>query len=253
MEPIVKFLPLILVTLAGAIAGFINVLAGGGSLLSLPMLNFIGLDLGIANATNRVAILCQNLSAMGLYQKRGEIRWREVWSYALPAVVGAIIGTLTAIYIPPKAFRIIAAVSISLMGLLLVAKPKMWDDPDGFPLPPAARAAALFGTGLYGGFLQAGVGFFLIWAIVGGCKKDIKEANVLKIVVVAIYTMASLLLFASFGMVNWTAAIALAIGNVVGGNLGARFNLKGDKKWLRWILTITVVISAGKIFFDVFR
>ncbi|MDO5562281.1 MAG: sulfite exporter TauE/SafE family protein [Synergistaceae bacterium] len=248
-----NYLPLLLVTATGVAAGFLNVLAGGGSLLSLPMLNFIGLDLGIANATNRVAILCQNLSAMGLYQKRGEIKWREVWAYALPAVAGAIIGTLTAIYIPPKAFRIIAAISISFMGILLVAKPKMWDNPDGLPLPPAGRAAALFGTGLYGGFLQAGVGFFLIWAIVGGCKKNLKEANILKIVVVAIYTMASLLLFASFGMVNWTAAVALAIGNMIGGNLGARFNLKGDKKWLRWILTIAVIVSAVKIFFDVFR
>ena len=87
------------------------------------------------------------------------------------------------------------------------------------------RNIALFFSGMYGGFLQAGVGFFLIWAIVGGCKKNIKEANVIKIVVVAIYTVLSLLIFASFNMVNWTAAAALAAGSVTGGNIGARFNL----------------------------
>ncbi len=248
-----KLSTLIIVILTGVIAGFFNVLAGGGSLLSLPMLSFAGLDLGIANATNRISILCQNFSALYLYQKHGKIKWQEVFQYIVPAVIGAAIGTLTAIYMPPKAFRIIAAILISIMGILLIAKPKMWEDPAGTPLSKPARTAALFATGLYGGFIQAGVGFFLIWVIVSGCKKDIKEANIIKIVVVALYTIASLILFASFGMVNWAAAAALALGAAIGGNIGARFNLKGNMELIRWILTIAVFISAGKLFLDTLR
>ncbi len=248
-----NFLPLIFVTLTGTAAGFLNVIAGGGSLLTLPILNFVGLDLGIANATNRVSILLQNFSAMGLYHKRGRIKWREVWPYIIPAVAGAIIGTLTAVYMPPKAFRVIAAVSICTMGLLLIVKPTMWENPSGEPFSPVVRTVVLFAVGIYGGFLQAGVGFLLIWAIVGGCKEDLKEANIIKIVVTALYTVASLILFASFGMVNWYAAPALALGSMAGGNMGARFNLRGDKKWIRWLLTIAVFISAGKILFDTFR
>ena len=244
---------LLLTMLTGLVAGFLNVTAGGGTILTLPILNFIGLDLGVANATNRVSILFQNLSAIRHYHQNGKIDWREAATYIFPAIAGAILGTLSAVYMPPRVFRIIAAISIFSMGILLVAKPKMWDAPQGEPLSLPKRIAALFLVGIYGGFIQAGVGFLLIWAISGGCKKNIKEANVLKITIVAFYTMASLALFASFGMVNWTAAFALALGSVIGGNAGARFNLKANDRVIRWILTGVVLISSIKMMIDAFR
>ena len=244
---------LLLIMLTGLVAGFLNVTAGGGTILTLPILNFIGLDLGVANATNRVSILFQNLSAIRHYHQNGKIDWREAATYIFPAIAGAILGTLSAVYMPPRVFRIIAAISIFSMGILLVAKPKMWDAPQGEPLSLPKRIAALFLVGIYGGFLQAGVGFPLIWAISGGCKKNLREANVLKITIVAFYTMASLALFASFGMVNWTAAFALALGSVIGGNAGARFNLKANDRVIRWILTGVVLISSIKMMIDAFR
>jgi len=244
---------LLLTMLTGLVAGFLNVTAGGGTILTLPILNFIGLDLGVANATNRVSILFQNLSAIRHYHQNGKIDWREAATYIFPAIAGAILGTLSAVYMPPRVFRIIAAISIFSMGILLVAKPKMWDAPQGEPLSLPKRIAVLFLVGIYGGFLQAGVGFLLIWAISGGCKKNLKEANVLKITIVAFYTMASLALFASFGMVNWTAAFALAFGSVIGGNAGAMFNLKANDRVIRWILTGVVLISSIKMMIDAFR
>lgn len=244
---------LLLIMLTGLVAGFLNVTAGGGTILTLPILNFIGLDLGVANATNRVSILFQNLSAIRHYHQNGKIDWREAATYIFPAIAGAILGTLSAVYMPPRVFRIIAAISIFSMGILLVAKPKMWDAPQGEPLSLPKRTAALFLVGIYGGFLQAGVGFLLIWAISGGCKKNLREANVLKITIVAFYTMASLALFASFGMVNWTAAFALALGSAIGGNAGARFNLKANDRVIRWILTGVVLISSIKMMIDAFR
>lgn len=249
----VLVLKIMLVAATGVLAGFVNVLAGGGSLLTLPMLSFCGMDLGIANATNRISILFQNFSAISLYQKKGEIEWREIARYAVPAVIGAVAGTLTAIYISPKAFKLIAGISIALMGILLVAKPKMWDEPSGKPLGSVSGFFALFGVGLYGGFLQAGVGFLLIWALVGGCKLQLRRANIVKVIVVAFYTIASVLLFASHGMINWFFAFVLAAGTVTGGQLGASFNLKGDKKKLRLVVTAAVFISAAKIIFDAIR
>lgn len=244
---------LLLTMLTGLVAGFLNVTAGGGTILTLPILNFIGLDLGVANATNRVSILFQNLSAIRHYHQNGKIDWKEAAAYIVPATAGAVLGTLSAVYMPPRAFHLIAAISIFSMGILLAAKPKMWDAPQGEPLSPPKRTAALFLVGIYGGFLQAGVGFLLIWAISGGCKKNLREANVLKITIVAFYTMASLALFASFGMVNWTAAFALAFGSVIGGNAGARFNLKANDRVIRWILTGVVLISSIKMMIDAFR
>lgn len=243
---------LMLAMLTGAAAGFLNVTAGGGSLITLPVLNFIGLDLGVANATNRVSILIQNLSAMRHYHSKGEIDMREAASFVLPAVAGAVAGTLSAVYMPSKIFRIIASLSIFSMGYLLAAKPRMWDEPKGDPLSFPLRTAALFAVGIYGGFLQAGVGFLLVWTISGGCKKNLRDANILKIIVVAVYTMASLALFATFGMVDWKTAFALALGSAAGGNAGARFNLSADKRYIRWILTSVVFISAAKMLLDAF-
>ena len=244
---------LILTMLTGLVAGFLNVTAGGGSILTLPILNFIGLDLGVANATNRVSILFQNLSAIRHYHKNGKIDWKEATVYILPAIAGAILGTLSAVYMPSRIFRIIAAVSIFTMGMLLIIKPKMWDSPNGKVLSLPKKITALFLVGVYGGFLQAGVGFMLIWVISGGCKKSLKEANILKITIVASYTMASLALFASFGMVDWKAAFTLAFGSVIGGNAGARFNLQANDRAIRWILTAVVLISSIKMMTDAFR
>ncbi|MDY9921732.1 MAG: sulfite exporter TauE/SafE family protein [Synergistota bacterium] len=246
-------LTLLLTMLTGIAAGFLNVTAGGGTILTLPFLNFIGLDLSVANATNRVSILFQNLSAIRHYHQNGKIDWKEAVTYILPATAGAVLGTLSAVYMPPRVFHLVAAISIFSMGILLVAKPRMWDAPQGDPLSLPQRISALFFVGIYGGFLQAGVGFLLIWAISGGCKKNLREANVLKITIVAFYTMASLALFASFGMVNWTAAFALAFGSVIGGNAGARFNLRANDRIIRWILTAVVLISSIKMMIDAFR
>lgn len=246
-------LRLVLIAVTGVVAGFFNVIAGGGTLLTLPMLSFIGIDLGIANATNRVSIVCQNISAISLYGKNGEVRLREVRAFALPIIAGAVVGTISAIYISPRAFRIITTVSISAMAVLLLVKPKMFDAPSGTPISSAARNLSLFGVGLYGGFLQAGVGFVMIMTLVGGCKLDIKRANIIKVVAIAIYNVLSVALFASHGMINWTVAAALAVGSVTGGNIGARYNLKGDKKHLRVILTAAVLACAAKMLYDTLK
>lgn len=244
---------LILTMLTGSVAGFLNVTAGGGSMLTLPILNFIGLDLGVANATNRVSILFQNLSAIKHYHQKEKIDWKGSTAYILPAIAGAILGTLSAVYMPQRTFHIISAILFLFMGILLIAKPKMWDAPEGVSLSLPKKIAALFLVGIYGGFLQAGVGFLLLWVISGGCKKNLKDANVLKITIVAFYTMVSLALFASFGMVNWRVAFALAFGSAIGGNAGARFNLKANNRIIRWILTAIVLISSVKMMIDGFR
>lgn len=248
-----KFLPLAAVAVTGVVSGFINVLAGGGSLLALPMLNFAGLDLSVANATNRVAIIIQNVSAASYYHSKRVIDWKTVFVYAVPAVAGSVAGTVSAISLPPKTFKLIAAFFIVLMGLLIAFRPSMWEEPKGKPFGPVMRTIALFGVGLYGGFLQAGVGFFIIWTISGGCKKDIRETNIIKCAVVALYTAASLAIFTSMGMVNWPAAFALSIGTFTGGRLGANFNIKGDKKWIRYLLLAAVFASAAKIISDTLR
>ncbi len=252
MEPSVLS-KLTLTVLTGAVAGFANVTAGGGSLLTLPVLNIIGLDLGVANATNRVSILFQNLSAVRYYHSAGKISLKEAFPYVLPATAGAVAGTITAIRMSSEIFTFLAALSILLMGMLLITKPERWERRTGTPLPLPIRIGLLFLAGTYGGFIQAGVGFLLIWALSVGCGKDIREANILKSVIVVCYTAASLIIFASFGMVDWSSALMLTTGAILGGNAGARFNLSAKNRTIRLILACAVFVSSIKMLWESLR
>jgi len=111
----------------GSCAGFLNTIAGGGSLLALPFLIFLGLDASVANATNRVAILLQNIVATGRFRKRRVLCFREAAILAAPATMGAVCGTLLAVQLDEKFLKVLIALLITAMAVLLVAKPDMWE------------------------------------------------------------------------------------------------------------------------------
>ncbi len=233
----------------GIVAGFLNVVAGGGSLLSLPLLDAFGLPVGVANATNRVAILLQNLVAIQRFQSKGVLRLREVLPLAIPAMVGSVAGTLVAIEMDQRVLRLVIAGIITVMALLLIFRPRMWEESRDQPWPRWAVGLLFFCIGAYGGFIQAGVGFFLIWALVGVMGNDLVHANAVKVTIVASYTVLSLGLFFSRGMVNLPVGIALALGNMVGAVLGARFTVMKGNRALRYILVGAILASAGRMLY----
>ena len=234
----------------GIFAGFINVVAGGGSLLTLPLLDAFGLPVGVANATNRVAILLQNLVAIQRFQAKGVLELRKVLSLAIPAMVGSIGGTLVAIEMDQQLLRMVIAGIITVMALLLVFRPRMWEETREKPWPQWAVELLFFCLGAYGGFIQAGVGFFLIWALVGVRGYDLVHANAAKVTIVASYTVLSLGLFFSRGMVNLTVGVVLALGNMLGAVLGARFTVMKGNRSLRYVLVGAILVSAGKMLYS---
>ncbi len=238
--------------LTGILAGFLNVVAGGGSLLSLPLLDAFGLPVGVANATNRVAILLQNLVAIQRFQAKGVLELRKVLPLAIPAMIGSIGGTLVAIEMNQQLLRMVIAGIITVMALLLVFRPRMWEETREKPWPRWAVGLLFFCLGAYGGFIQAGVGFFLIWALVGVRGYDLVHANAAKVTIVASYTVLSLGLFFSRGMVNLSVGIALALGNMLGAVLGARFTVMKGNRALRYVLVGAILVSAGKMLYSAF-
>lgn len=231
----------------GIFCGFLNVVAGGGSLISLPFLVFLGLDASTANATNRVAILLQNLVAVGQFRKDRVFSFREAVPLALPAVLGAIAGTMLAIQIDERFLKITIAILISVMAVLLVAKPRMWETRKETTWPAWARWLVFFCIGAYGGFIQAGVGFLLIWGLAGVIGYDLVKANALKVTIVLSYTLLSFAIFFSHGLVNLELGLALAVGSMAGGWIGTRFSVVKGNKWIRYVLVVMVVISAARM------
>lgn len=241
-----------LIFLSGILAGFLNTVAGGGSLLVLPLLVFSGLDMGVANATNRVAILLQSVTASRSFIRGGALETREMLPVALVASLGSLAGTLVAIKLDENALRGVIGLVILLMAFLLVFKPTMWEERRAMSLPHWLMVMIFFLIGIYGGFVQAGVGFFLIWALVGLGGRDLVQANAAKVFIVGCFTAVSLALFASNGMVRLGTGLILAFGSMIGAHLGARFTLTKGNRLIRWILAMTVMASAGKMLWDAF-
>jgi uncharacterized membrane protein YfcA len=232
----------------GFVAGLINALAGGGSVLTLPTLIFLGLPAGIANGTNRVAILVQNIGAVRSFNHHGRLDWGWLKLAAPPAVIGAVLGMWIAVQTGDADLQRVLAVMMLFIAGWMVWSP-VAPSPDGSaPLPSSAGRRALFvvgffGAGLYGGFIQAGSGFILL-ALATTAGLDYVRSNALKLALVLSFTPLALLGFASQGLVDWPSGLALALGNLTGALLGVRVAVKKGSEWVRRVVVVLVVAFA---------
>lgn len=237
---------IILLAGTGIAAGWFSVIAGGGSLLSMPMAIFVGLDAGVANGTIRIGVLVQNMAAVLRYQQKKAIVWRQVFPYLLPCCLGAVVGARFASHASDEASAQILGLAILVAVMLTVFKPKP-DVAKRVTDRPVLRWFAFFAVGLYGGAIQAGVGYLFIAAFSFVAGKNLLEANILKVVLILAYTPCVLLFFWQAERVHVVAGLALASGQALGAWFAASFALAKGEKWLRVILTLAVLGSAGKL------
>jgi uncharacterized protein len=249
--PETLFTPLILFGV-GLIGGTINAIAGGGSLLMLPVLIFLGLPPTVANGTNRVAILIQNMGATGSFHRRGLIPVGWLKFAFLPALVGAGLGTFAAIRIGDLAFQRI------LVGVMVMAaaatfwRPNVPGAEEDAPLPTGATAwmfrAIFFGVGAYGGFIQAGLGFVAL-AVTSAVGLDLIRGNAFKVALVLGFTPLALAGFAMSGQVDWVMGFTLAAGTFLGGLFGVHLQVLKGQKWVRGVVTVMIVLFAARLLF----
>ncbi len=149
--------------LAGLFAGFVNTLAGGGSMLTLPALMMLGMPADIANATNRVGVLLQSIAGVRGFHANDKLDSQAIGPILVPTLIGALCGSLIASYLPVAALKPVLLGSMILIALITLFKPSVVAPPAGtIPYKLRQRPAAIVGlfcAGLYGGFVQAGVGF----------------------------------------------------------------------------------------------
>lgn len=242
------WLPLVGVALAGAAAGFLNMFAGGGSMLTLPALMLLGLPADVANGTNRLGMLVFTASGAHAYHQKGALSLGAILPVAAPTVLGALIGARAATAVPQELLGPILLGTMIAMAVLLLLRPAAFTAPrDGETLRLRERPSAilaLFGAGLYAGFVQAGVGFLML-AILGGLLHyDMVRANALKLGVALFFVAASLGVFVWHGDVRWLPGLVLAAGSVVGARVGVRFATKVQAERFRWIVFAAVVLGC---------
>jgi uncharacterized protein len=229
----------------GFLAAVINVIAAGGSFLTLPLLLFLGLPASVANGTNRVGVLAQNITAVVGFHRHEVLPVAWALKVSVAAVAGAILGVWAAITVPDLAFRRILSLVMLAMTFGMLLHKSMKGAPRPEPQHPWhwTMIGGFFLTGLYGGFLQAGVGFLAL-AMTSIAGLDLVRGNAVKVFTVMLLTLLSLAVFAGTGNVDWPAGLALGLGNLLGGIVGVRVAVLKGHAWLEHVVTVTVVVFA---------
>jgi hypothetical protein len=237
-----------LLLLAGLAAGFINTLAGGGSLLTLPALVFLGLPSPVANGTNRVAIMLQNLVSTERFYRQGRLELRDAAIAALPALLGAIAGAFIGAEMPERLFDTVLGIVLLLVVVtLFVQRPDPGDEARK-RASPWIRVPTFFVIGIYGGFVQAGVGFLLITAITWLLGHDLVKTNAMKVFIILCFMAVSLLIYALYDLVIWHYGLILAVGTMTGAWLGVRFAVERGAGAVRWVVVGAVALSSLRLF-----
>ena len=242
-----EFQSSILLLGVGVIAGLLNIGAGGGSSLTLPTLIFLGLDSAMANGTNRIALIIQNIFAITGFQQEKQNEFKQSFKYALFTLPGAIVGAFLAVRLSDIWFqRILAVIMVLIVLTLFLPKTK-----DRLMAIEGKKSwmvyLALLGAGFYGGFIQVGVGFILMAILFHLAGLTLVKVNVHKVFIILLYTIPALAIFIYTDNINWKYGLILAVGNGIGGWISARVSVKKGESYIRVILAIAIVIMAYKL------
>ncbi len=215
-----------------------------------PLLIFLGLPANVANGTNRIAILLQNVVGVASFKQQKVLDQKIGFQLGLPAAIGAFIGALLAADLDEQLLEYIIAGVLIMMFFLVIFKPDKWlkGDDSVNEKPGILKMIIFFFIGVYGGFIQAGVGFFLLAGLVLGAGFDLVKANALKVFIVLLYTPIALAVFMYNGQVDYMVGFTLAIGNMLGAYIASRLAVKKGAKFVRYILLFALIAMAAKLF-----
>jgi uncharacterized membrane protein YfcA len=252
---------LVVLGVVGLIAGWINTVAGAGSLLLLPALIFTGLDASAANATNRLGILATTLAAVIGYRRAGLSIGRSEIVLTIAAMIGGGIGSFVATLLAPSQMQIAIVVAMGIMTVLSLVparRPKPAADAQPTPAPPAEMPAptawmvlGFVAIGVYGGFLQAGLGIVVLLYLSIAHGVSLVASNVVKSTVTLALTVVAIAVFATRGeQIDLVRGGVLAISSAIGGLAGARSTVALGDRFVRGVVVVAVLASMVKLLLD---
>ncbi|MEM8772810.1 MAG: sulfite exporter TauE/SafE family protein [Pseudomonadota bacterium] len=235
--------------LSGVAAGWINVMAGGGSILSVPIMVFLGLPGPVANGTNRIGIIAQNIVAVWGFFRKGLSDFRLSASLAACASVGAFFGANVGVRLEGVWFeRTLAAIMLAILLVMMtgVGKKRI----EGGEAKNLILGHILFvGAGFWGGFIQIGVGLIQIPILNRVMGLDLVRANMHKVFVALVFSFVALGVFAANVEIEWGLGLALAAGYAIGGWLGANSSIGGGEALIKRVFYLALAAMAVKLLF----
>lgn len=240
------------IAVLGILASIINILAGGGSNLILPLLMAFGVPPDIANASNRVGIFFQSLTGIRGFRNAGALPTHDLRGILLPMVAGGLVGSVLASVLPNQILKPALLVCILGVATLTFLKPQLLLPPQNVQERKVSdtRGAAvlLFAVGIYGGFVQASTAFILLPVLAGVLHYNLLRANALKLVCTLAFTIVALAVFIVQGQIWWDVGLVLAAGNAIGSMIGVKIALKLSPNTLRTILFVMTVVAVAAAF-----
>jgi len=258
---------------AGVAGGVLNVLAGGGSLITLPVMVFLGIPVPVANGTNRIGILAQSITSIATFARRGFSDFRLSLTLSACTIPGAVVGALVGSNLEGVWFN--RALALIMLGILVMmhldrgtpargTPARGTPDggtPDGDAVGHSGNTALtrtqllyghllMVGVGLWGGFIQIGVGFIMMPILNRVMGLDLVRTNMHKVFIVAPYTLVAMLVFSNQVGLMWLAGIALAVGSSIGGYLGTHFTVRASERSVRLVLNLVLIAFIIKLSLD---
>jgi uncharacterized membrane protein YfcA len=230
----------------GLAAGVVNTLAGGGSLISVPLLVLVGLPGTVANGTNRIGVFVQNLTAAWRFRAQGVSGVEGAAAVVVPVCIGSLIGAYTIANVDDATFQRLFGVVMLIDLIPMLRPPKPGGATATRPWPRWITFAVFTFIGLYGGAIQAGVGLLMVGAL-NHTGYDLVRANAIKVVTNVVLTAFAIPIFLWHGQVSWPYALVLAIGFSAGGVLGATLAVRGGERLIRPVMVAAIVLLAGRM------
>lgn len=240
------FFAYVILIISGIGAGFINTLSGGGSALSLPVLVLMGLPAPVANATNRVAILLQNLVGTSAFYREGELKIKPIFHILIPAVCGGIVGSFTAVNLNSEVFETVLGIVFLFMIVQLFLPKKIKKEER--KTPRWLESLLFLFVGFYGGAIQVGVGLLFLIILNRFSNINLVKSNAIKVSIVLGYTIPVVVIFAVNNLIIWKYGLILAAGNMTGAYLGVKTAVKGGEKIIKGILLFAMIFASLKLF-----
>ncbi|MDR2409907.1 MAG: sulfite exporter TauE/SafE family protein [Bacteroidales bacterium] len=237
----------IILVISGIAVGFINTLAGGGTIISMSLFMMLGLPPVVANGTNRIPVILQNLVSVVNFYRDKKLDVKKSIYCSIPVALGSIAGSYLSIIVHDFIFMIFFVIIMVIMLVLMFLKPDKWLKGDiskmNRPVSPL-QMFFYFLIGIYAGFIHIGMGYFLLAVLVLMGGFDLLRANAIKSFIVLFYAPFSLIIFISHGEINYEYGFIHAIGNMIGAYIASKWAVNWGMNFIRWMVVIFIIISC---------
>jgi hypothetical protein len=238
---------------AGVAAGALNAVVGSGTLITFPTLIGFGYPPVVANVSNTIGLVPGSVAGSLGYRRELEGRRRLVLELLVASTLGGVVGAVLLLALPASAFKRIVPVFIAMALVLVLIQPWLSrrlarrQSERHRPSRAPVVVGALFVTGIYGGYFGAAQGIILLGVLGVTLMDSLQRVNAIKNVLAGATNLVAGIVFAASTHVDWTVALLIACGSVVGGWLGARFGRRLPDPALRALIVAVGVFAMVKL------